>query len=856
MGAGGGWIAQALGVIFPPLEPWVQAYNTATALERGDILGAVTSVVLNDKAINQATREFVSEAKQVYDVSQEGIEAYAKGYLIGQAENWVELGIKDIVNPDIIYAPDGTKIVTFSDGTKVMTLLDGTKVSTALNGTITQQGTDGVVTVIKDGVATRIEPTGSSLVLTPSNTGTDSAYLENNTPTNPSAAEDQSDYLGDAVSPGSVSETAATQIITDDGTIITMEADGTKIMLATDGTKTVISANGTQVVTQPDGTEIMTAPGGMEIVTQTDGTKIITEADGSKTVITADGKQTLYPADTAQVETRADGTQVVTEADGTQVVTSPDGTKTVISPDGTEKIYSSDGEQTETASDGTKTVTEADGTQTVIKPDGTQTVTSLDGTKTVTATDGTKTVWTIDGTETVYDMDGIKTVYEMDGTKTVYETDGNQTAYGTDGSRTVYGEDGSRTMYLVDGTIVFFDNDGNKTITTTGGDKTVITPDGTQTVYDTDGTTTVYGTDGTKTETATDGIITETQKDGTTTIFETDGSKTIYKATETIEVSPDGSKAVYGVDGTNTIYDTDGTITIYGSDGTAVIQPDGTKTVYGLDGSTTIYNTGGSVEVTAGEYAGTEDIPELSSDIMDVAHSNLGTTPMKTVTVDDKEYVVIGKGLYADKVAYDNAMGQATKDLESWLTAHQAVKAQIDKAFNDIDALMNKLQLDEHGNALQIQANVDILNQAVERYNAIMETSGAGEELTKILDKYTGQLEMVALPNVPVDTNDPLSKLPVCNIWTPTQGALGGADTATNAAFSSVVYHQSDSAEIPEGYRSIWYKNDDKTGYYAEAFTDGNKIVIAFKGTSNFSDAKSDIELAIGARVEQWDNVM
>lgn len=84
-----------------------------------------------------------------------------------------------------------------------------------------------------------------------------------------------------------------------------------------------------------------------------------------------------------------------------------------------------------------------------------------------------------------------------------------------------------------------------------------------------------------------------------------------------------------------------------------------------------------------------------------------------------------------------------------------------------------------------------------------------------------------------------------------------GPGTAINAALSRVVYHDG-SQRIPEGFWSIGKHENSETDFYAEFFTDGQQIVVAFRGTvltNVISLVQSDRQLLLGIEVAQFADV-
>lgn len=83
-----------------------------------------------------------------------------------------------------------------------------------------------------------------------------------------------------------------------------------------------------------------------------------------------------------------------------------------------------------------------------------------------------------------------------------------------------------------------------------------------------------------------------------------------------------------------------------------------------------------------------------------------------------------------------------------------------------------------------------------------------------------------------------------------------GPGTALNAAFSNAVYYDG-SQKIPDGFRSIGGKDNPRTGYYAEYFTDDRQIIVVFRGTANLKAlVESDKQLLWGDVVSQFSDVM
>ncbi|BBB90788.1 Mbeg1-like protein [Methylomusa anaerophila] len=747
---GGGWIAQALGIIFPPLQPIVQYYSAAVAIEHGDVLGLITSIgasigipqetinyiaeaqsvvtasQTNDWAsilagtvgkqlgIDAGTRRFISEAQTVYNTAENGLEGFlASGFIQQQTLAF----LKQAFPPPPIVMPDGTIR---------QNLYDGSVRETAPDGTVKEiSKKDGVITVTEsNGTKTVYIPNGPTTVYTPD---------------------------------GSV-------IIWRDGIQVMIGPDGTIVTKFPDGSRQTLMPNGTYLTWAADGSQTVTSPNGSQIVYGADHSVTLYETDGTKRVYADDGTETVYQTDGTTIVNMSDGRVTTTTADGAVTVIDPDGKRTEYDIYGNKTVFETNGTMEEYAPDNTMAVTEPNGARTLTLPDNTQMVIDTNGIRTVTEPGGTQTSFGINGTVKVTEPSGMTTEYTPNGTRTVYDTDGIQTIYKTNGTRVVIDTDNTRTMFKVDGT------------------KVVFAPDGKITEYTTDGKITEYTTNGNKTETAPDGNVTVTPN---SPYPETDIANPIATATTTL---------------------------------------------------------GG-----------------LQANAVDTMIAALGTTTPEPVTLDDgKQYILVSGqkigNLYIPREEYGQFMDKFNQSLNTWLAQHPEAQPILQNAFDSLNQAQSQLQLDSNDTIIQNQTNAQILQTAATNFYDALQAAG----MTDFFDGMSGSFDEFHFKTVQTDGVPEIGD----GLYSGMSYFVSpGADqrdlnTQTNAALSSYVYRGADATDIPEGLQSIGVWSNPESGYHAEAFTNGEKIIVAFRGTDQYlTDGPSDLQLAAGRKVEQFADV-
>lgn len=854
----GSWVPSLLSIVFPPLAPYVQAYGTIQSIKNGDLVNAFAGVILGPKTgISKDLREFVSNAQQVYNVSRQGIEAYLTSYIISQAETVVFGAIKDIVNPDISINPiDGTRTQIWSDGTKVIEFVNGVKTVIKKDGTITTSYPNGTIQILRpNGSVTQIEPGNIITVLNP---GVD----ENGIPNPEPDAGTYTQVLGDGTK--IIEEQNGNRTIqTPDGvkTVITPDntqiqyypngsktvtyADGSQQMFLFDGTQLNISANGTQVFIGTDGTQTATMP---------DGTLVVTSPNGDRSIIEQNGTVTTYPADGSQIQTLPDGTEIVHMLDGTQIATELDGTITRTAPDGTKVVSDPNGNQTTYWTDGTAIEIAADGTHIEY---------NADGSKIEYYSDGTKSEFSADGTITEYSLNGDKTVYMTDGTFVEFIEDGTTIVNTADGASTEYATDGSRLAISVDGVSTFYDTDGNTMIDELNGDRTLIDEYGNQTTYSLGGSIVedIYGT------------IYEYSRDGSIMSLYEDGTRWEYNGDGTVsETFFDGSRAVYELNGTTTVYGIDDTITVYDIDGTeTVYYPDGTSRVTYSNGDQEFYYDTPYEGHSLGNPVNTAqlDFGSVQSNALDAMTTALGVADYKTSVINGKEYVCISQsgetGIYLPKEQFDQYVSKFQQSVKQWLDNSPNAKIAMEKAMTDLNNARSQLQFDSKGAIIQNSYNAQIVQQASENfYNALGEAG-----ITEFFDEFSNNNDFSDFHFETLPLSDHLAgdgsfgnylsgATPIFgDYYAPIDQAGSAPPNDINARFSNAVYKDNTSPAIPDGYHSIMSWNIEDTGYYAEAFSNGERIVVAFRGTepTSLKDLGNDASLAGGASVAQFYNV-
>ncbi|BBB90791.1 autotransporter outer membrane beta-barrel domain-containing protein [Methylomusa anaerophila] len=412
---GGGWVAQALGIIFPPLQPIVQYYSAAVAIEHGDVLGLITNIGASI-GIPQETINYIAEAQSVVTASQTNDWASILAGTVGK-QLGIDVGTRKFISEaQVVYN-------TAENG------LEGFLAS----GFVQQQTLN---------------------------------YLSHVFPPPPKVMPDGT--LRQTFYDGSIRDVAP------DNTIREISAEGVITVTETDGTKTVYIPNGPTTVYTPDGS-VITWRDGIQILTGPDGTTVTTYLDGSRHTIMPDGTQLIWAADGSQTVIAPDGSRIVYGSDGSSTIYAADGSIDMFAADGTETLYEIDGTTTVKTSDGRVTITTADGAVTVLDSDGKRTKYDTNGTTTVFETDGTQISTLPGGTETVVEENGAKMVQGADGSTTEYAVNGDRTIAMANGCQLLTTADGNQALTTADGNQVIFDDNGNLMVTTADGNQINLT---------------------------------------------------------------------------------------------------------------------------------------------------------------------------------------------------------------------------------------------------------------------------------------------------------------------------------------------------------------------------------------------